>query len=127
MDPLSPFTSLIRSLWRSRTERSNVPAPAAGMHGGPGVAPPEAQRPRSEEDLREQLRMRLVPLANATPERRCQAFVETVLLSELSESAGTDPRFAEIVGRVVQELTADSRVSARLDELLAELPAASSR
>jgi hypothetical protein len=127
MDPLSPFTSLIRSLWRSRTERVSVPAPAGGTHGGPGVAPPEAQRPRSEEDLREQLRMRLVPLANATPERRCQAFVETVLLSELSESAGTDPRFAEIVGRVVQELTADSRVSARLDELLAELPAASSR
>jgi hypothetical protein len=123
MDRLDPFTHIIRSLWRSRSEQAKPAAPAPAVHSEQPAAAPEATA-RSAVDLRERLGARMKPLVNSTPERRCEVFVETVLLWELSESAGADPRFAEIVGRVVRELRSDTRVSARLDELLTELPAA---
>jgi hypothetical protein len=117
MDSLTPFTSLIRSLWRSRQK---VGTATEFVARGSPVANTPAPR-RDQEDLRERLRNRLLPLTSAAPERRCQAFVETVLLFELSESAGTDPLFADLVGKIVRELTVDERISARLEELFTEL------
>lgn len=124
MDPLSSFTSLIRTLWRDRVAGSSPRAVAVGEQATQGrsadVVLATAGR---DEDLRERLRARLAPLKTATSTRRCEAFVETVLLFELSDRIGTDPRFSELVTRVAQELSAEPRVGARLDELLTELTA----
>lgn len=124
LDRLSPFTRLIRNLSRSRTERADDAALKPQGNGAQADPQSVETAPQDTEDLRERLRSRMAPLVHATPERRCRAFVETVLLSELSETAGTDPHFAEIVGRVARELASDTRVSARLDELLVHLPKA---
>jgi hypothetical protein len=117
---------MIRSLWRSRAQKT-----AGGAPTEPAAREPQntnaLQPPRGQDDLRERLRTRLQPLANAAPERRCEAFVETVLLFELRESAGHDPRFTDLVGKIVRELTVDPRVSARLDQLLTELQALPTR
>jgi len=124
MDPLGPLTNVIRGLWRARTERTPSGLPSVPLLGERTGGYAEPTRQRTEEELRERLRLHLAPLASAAPQRRYQAFVETVLLWELNDDAGSDPRFAEVVSRVVTELTADSRVSARLDEVLANLASA---
>jgi hypothetical protein len=119
MDRLSPFTRLIQTLVRSRT-RGAEPAPASRDEGTQERAPAETLR--TPEELRERLRARMAPLVNATPERRCAAFVETVLQWELSDGAANDPKLADIVQRVSRELSNDADLSARLDRLLTELP-----
>jgi hypothetical protein len=125
MDRLGPFTSLIRSLWRSRTD------PIGSKNSDDTRAPFSMQSDQVRvahniDELKGRLRARLVPLKNSTTRRRCEVFVETVLLWELNDSIDADPRFAEIVGRVAQELANDPRVHSRLEELLTELPASSS-
>jgi hypothetical protein len=120
LDRLSSFTGLIRTLWRSQSERTRG---AIGAATGTESHPAEAPQPlkRTREELRDRLRSRLAGLPGAARERRCEAFVETVLLWELSDTAVADPRFAGIVARVTQELMSDPRVGARLDELFSEL------
>ena len=121
MDRLGPFTGIIRSLWRARAEGATTTraeeSPRIDAAAPEGPAPVERDSP----DLREHLRKRLASLTKTTREGRRAAFVETVLLWELSDSASTDPHFVEVINRVTRELNSDPRVSARLDDLLTEL------
>lgn len=122
MDPLSGFSSLIRTLWRDRTERASARGsadPAQSSDPSTREMPPTPAGQAS--DLRERLRERLSPLRMASRERRCEVFVETVLHWELGERAAADPRFAEVVTRVARELTTEPQIGARLEELLTEL------
>jgi hypothetical protein len=117
MDPLSPFTNLIRSLWHSRMQR-------AGARTGQSEAPttPPTDAVDATRRAHGELRDRMAQLQQATPEHRCEVFVRTVLLCELGEKVAADPRFSELVTRVVSELRTDPRVATRLDELLLQLP-----
>jgi hypothetical protein len=122
MDPLSTFTTIIRNLSRPRAERAGPQGSSAPTRAVSTGVDPVA---RTGSELRERLRSRLAALGPTTREHRCEVFVETVLTSELSDATGADPQFSELVTRVARELAADSRISARLDQLLSELPTAS--
>jgi len=60
----------------------------------------------------------------ANPARLRQVFVETVLLWELGEQLARDAEFAEMVGRVSEQLGSEPVVAQNLHGLLLRLAAA---
>jgi hypothetical protein len=120
MDPLRPFTNLIRSLWASRSgpaQRASGGAAGAGVGAAPGnvagVSPAKAVTSR--------LQLRLATLSEWNPNRARELFVESILLNELGEDLAHDPGFTDLVQKVSTYLANEPRVSARLDQVLREL------
>lgn len=118
MDPLRPFTNLIRSLSSTTKVESSRPAPSPG-----GVAPGATPL---VHDAMNPLRSRLAALKQWDPGRARELFVEHVLLSELGESLQQDGKFPELVQRVSTHLGSEPALNARLDELLKQLAAGQS-
>lgn len=121
MDPLRPFLSLIRSLSTSNpTSKTAASRQAAPTAAGSGPARPiDASRP-----IEQRLQSQLAAAAHPWNARRArEIFVGEVLLHELGEQLAADPSFADLIQRISQQLDADSRLSARLDELLRQLAA----
>jgi hypothetical protein len=117
MDPIKPFTTLIRSLRRSDKSASNertVPADAST-----GAAANIAASPA----VHDRLQSRLATLAPWDAKRARELFVETTLLHEFGAELAADPAFFELVQRVSLHLSGETTVSDRLDGLLRELAA----
>ena len=118
MDPLRPFTGLIRTLWKAG---GSAAAPDADAPGSAPVAEmandPEAGAV-AEATLRSSLRLRLLQVGLADPRRARATFVETVLAAELGDHLSQDSAFAELVTRVADQIAADPRLGGRLQALL---------
>jgi hypothetical protein len=109
MDPLRPFTTLIRSLWVARQPRAARPAAISAV--------PAAGTPSVES----RLRLRLRALSPWHAQRAREIFVETVLSSTLGAELEADPEFQPWVREVCAHLTSVPDVSSRLDEVLQSL------
>ncbi len=113
MDPLRPFATLIRSLWRTGRNRTqgNAPRTSTATAGAPDSASPIESR----------LRLRLETLPQWHSARAREIFVETVLLDQLGGDLDRDPEFDPLVQEVSAHLASVPALSSRLDELLQRL------
>lgn len=123
MDPLRPFSDLIRALWKSgasrvdRTQRS-------GAAREPGAQPPPAAPPPSSADLQSlesELAVRLRQIGLADARRVREVFVEIVMTRELGLGAPSSAAFAELAQRIADRIGSHARLSARLHTLLSAL------
>jgi len=110
MDPLRPFTGLIRTLWKSTSSKTSTEQ----ARGETAVAV-------GTTTLRSQIRSRLTRVGVNDPRLAREAFVETVLTAELGENLANDPAFAEMVKRVAEHIAADDRLGGQLHALLCSL------
>jgi hypothetical protein len=111
MDPLRPFTSLIRSLWVAGKPRTS----AARTNPLPPMAAAAAP------SIESRLRLRLGALSPWHANRAREIFVETVLSNVLGAELEADPDFQPWVREVSAHLASAQDLSARLDELLQSL------
>lgn len=129
MDPLRPFSDLIRALWKSSAAR------VERTQGGAETrqATPERTDAGSQASdsaylsLASQVRARIRQIGVRDPRRVREVFVETVIARELGLGASHAADVAELAQRVAAEIGANPSVSDRLHALLtalAEDPAA---
>jgi hypothetical protein len=120
VDPIRPFTDLIRSLRSSRRVDKQHPtadAPAGDSASGVGAGEPIAPA----EALEHALRMRLSGTEPWDASRAREVFVEHALSRELGAGLATDPAFAELVAKVSDVIEQQPHISARLDVLLRQI------
>jgi hypothetical protein len=123
MDPLKPFTSIIRSFWEQYARRADGnPRSAESSATTQQKLAPVKSAP-AIQTLHSRLRSRLATLAQWDPSRARQLFVECALTAELGDELARDPAFANIVQRVSQQLESDWKLSSRLDSLLKRVAA----
>ncbi|HXS22554.1 MAG TPA: hypothetical protein VN735_15080 [Steroidobacteraceae bacterium] len=127
MDPLRPFSDLIRSLWKSSTAR------VQRAQGGTGASrtSPQSTAPLEAESgslsLRSEIRSRIRQIGLSDPRRVREVFVETVIARELGLGTSHAADLTEIAERVAARIGSHSELSDRLHTLLvalAEDPAA---
>jgi len=123
LDPLRSLAELVRTLTRSRADRRS---PTTETQQRPAADnSPVTERPStaisSTDALRERLRRRLRALGSQDHRRAREAFVETVLASELGDAVTLDPGMAEIVSKVAQQLGSDAATDRDLGLLFDEL------
>lgn len=119
MDPLKPFTSLIRSLWTSKRSAARTTGPATARSAISTHAEAQPVAPSGQVSARLQSQLAALQQWNDDTARR--VFVEHILLVELGEGLARDPGFGDLVQRVSAQLGSEPAVRARLDELLREL------
>jgi hypothetical protein len=121
LDPLKPFTNLIRSLGIGKRPAVREPgsATARRVEGTNADAQPVA----SSGPVSARLQSRLAALQQWDGDTARQVFVEHILLVELGEGLARDPAFGDLVQRVSAQLGSEPTVRARLDQLLRELAA----
>lgn len=121
MDPLKPFSTVIRSLWE-QTTRPTAPGDksrAVSTTAHSTSRPTSAATPALPIDpLRARLRARFTGGAAWDAAIARTAFVESVVLDELGNHLAADPAFGSVVGRVSEQLANDPTLSAQLDQLL---------
>src|SRR5262245_49417943 len=98
VDSIRPFVTLIRTLSRKKVEATDGVA-EPNVTGGTSANDAADDADRSEP-LEARLRVRLAALDGANPEKARQAFVETVLLSQLGDELARDPAFGDVVAKV---------------------------
>jgi hypothetical protein len=123
MDPLRPFSDLIRALWRSsgtrvgRTHAQGEARPATPEHVSQDVSGAES----ADLPLRSEIRTRIRQIGLGDPQRVREAFVEIVITRELGLSATHAADFAELAQQVAARIGSHKEVSERLHVLLTEL------
>jgi hypothetical protein len=123
MDPLRPFSDLIRALWKSggsrvdRAQRAAAPDPAGPQRRSEA----STAAGRELQSLESELAIRLRQIGLADPRRVREIFVETVMARELGLGAPSSPAFTELAQRVADRIGSHARLSARLHTLLAAL------
>lgn len=126
MDPLRPFSDLIRSLWKSSTPRVERAQGGAGARrANPQSSPPEAES--GSLSLRAEIRSRIRQIGLSDPRRVREVFVETVIARELGLGTGHAADLTELAERIAARIGLHSELSSRLHTLLvaiAEDPAA---
>lgn len=122
VDPLGPFVTLIRSLSRRKPEAAERTAGATPAEADK-LARDAARTSIPARDLRTRLKSRLVEVGTVDPDRARRTFVETVLLHQLGDDVAGDPAFADLVGRVADQLHADRQLRSRLAELITAIAA----
>jgi hypothetical protein len=122
MDPLRPFTGLIRTLWKS-TANSTTQKDALGSASTTSAeeAQSEAAAAVQANSLQTQIRARLKRIGLNDPRLAREVFVETVLATELGENLSRDPGFTDMVKLVAEHIGADARLGDRLHTLLRSL------
>jgi len=120
VDSIRPFATLIRTLSRKKVEAPDGVAEPDVAGDTSNRAPTEADR---NSELEARLRARLAAVDASNPEKARQAFVETVLLSQLGEDLAKDPAFADVVAKVSDQLLCDAQTRAQLTGLIATLRA----
>lgn len=124
MDPLKPFTSLIRSVWGQPSRRvESTPHSAETTSATEHKEFVQVAGTQPVQSLHSRLRMRLARLSQWEPVNARQLFIECVLTGELGKDLENDPAFSAMVQRVSQLLGTDAKLSMRLDELLKRLAA----
>jgi hypothetical protein len=124
LDPLRSLAELVRTLTRSRANsRGNTEA--TQRQRAPGgeaqVRDPTTASVGAAEALRERLRTRLRAIGSGDRRRAREAFVETVLATELGDAITLDPAMSEIVSKVAQQLGDDVATDRDLGLLFDEL------
>lgn len=124
LDPLRSLAELVRTLTRSRADRrdgaSETQRQSTTNDRSPVTeAPPSAIS--AADALRERLRQRLRALGTNDRRRAREAFVETVLASELGDAITLDPAMSEIVSKVAEQLGSDASTDRDLGALFDEL------
>jgi len=123
LDPLRSLAELVRTLTRSRADRRSQTTETRQRPAADNS--PVAERPPTAiggaDALRERLRRRLRAVGNQDRRRAREAFVETVLASELGDAVTLDPGMAEIVSKVAQQLGSDAATDRDLGLLFDEL------
>lgn len=123
MDPLRPFSDLIRSLWKSNAPRVDRPTGApASQATNPGPADTAVE----DEGvglvaLKSEIRSRLGQVGLADPHRTREVFVEVVMARELGLGPEHDEEFSSIARRVAAQIASNPRLSERLHVLLMAL------
>lgn len=124
IDPLRSLAELVRTLTRPRAE-GRGDASETQRRRAAGDQPPITDLPPTAVDradaLRERLRKRIRAVGTKDPRRAREAFVETVLASELGDAVTLDPQMSEIVSKVAGELGADPATNRDLSLLFEEL------
>jgi|SRR6185312_9105141 len=120
MDPLRPFSHLIRALRKSGARPLERPA------GTAAPCQPNAEQPTetpAEGDaalvaLKSEVRARLGPVGLADPHRAREVFVEAVMARELGLGLTPGPELSEISRRVAAQIGSHPRLSERLHAIL---------
>jgi hypothetical protein len=120
MDPLRPFTNLLRSLWTGSTRSA---ARSDGARQAQSSGAQQAQATAALAPVTARLQARLATLHEWNSARARELFVEHVLLMEFGVDLARDPTFADLVRRVSTHLDAAPALAARLDQLLQALAA----
>ena len=123
VDPLNPFTSLVRTLATKRSdkaqraEKSNPTQPKK-LHDDKKAEPPDRTAV-----LKARLRSKLgaIDVENSATART--AFVETVLLWQFGDEIGSDPGFPEMVATVADQIGGDESLDSELGSLMRSLRA----
>jgi hypothetical protein len=124
LDPLRSLAELVRTLTRSRSEKrggSAAPAQRVDADADEAGTTGRSAAPGRSELLRERLRTRLRTVGTTNRRAAREAFVETVLASELGEAITLDPAMTEIVVEVSRQLGSDAATDRELGLLLEEL------
>jgi hypothetical protein len=121
MDPLRPFTNLIRSLWIGKPAAPRETASATARSTARTDADARPVAPSAQVSARLQSQLAALQQWNGDTARK--VFVEHILLVELGEDLARDPGFGDLVQRVSAQLGSEPTVRARLDDLLRELAA----
>lgn len=123
MDPLRPFSDLIRTLWKSSAtpvERTQGQSEARPVD----LKPSTDTLPAAESgylSLRMEMRTRIRQIGLGDPQRVREVFVETVIARELGLSATHAADLAEIVQQVATRMGSHPALSERLHALLTAL------
>jgi hypothetical protein len=120
VDPLRPFTDLVRSLWGNRTALTPR-TESTGQARRLDEQPPPGTVVGATEDLRTRLRARLSQTGLADAGRAREIFVEVVLAWELGERVQGDPAFAGIVKMVAERIAERAELRGRLQGVLVSL------
>ena len=124
LDPLRSLAELVRTLTRSRansrgnaseTQRQSAAAEQAPVKDLPQTAV------TAVDALRERLRKKLRVVGTQDARRAREAFVETVLASELGDALTLDPQMNEIVSKIARQLGDDATTNRDLALLFDEL------
>lgn len=116
MDPIKPFTTLLRSLRRAgKTDAPRTTQP--GTADSPAASASIATVPA----VQGRLQSRLSTLAPWDEKRARELFVESTLLHEFGAELAEDPAFFELVQRVSTHIGGEASLRARLDQLLRDL------
>jgi hypothetical protein len=122
LDPLRSLAELVRTLTRSRAESRGKSSDTQRLRN---ARDPITAQPRTtinaSEALRDRLRQRLRAVGTTDGRRAREAFVETVLASELGDAVTLDPAMAEIISKVAQQLGSDASTNRDLGLLFDEL------
>jgi UDP-N-acetylmuramyl tripeptide synthase len=123
MDPLRPFSDLIRALWKSgasrvdRTERGAASREASAERPSAALEPDDPER----QSLEAALAVRLRQVGLGDPRRVREIFVETVMTRELGLGTPSSAAFTELSRRIADRIGSHTRLSARLHALLTAL------
>jgi len=120
LDPLRSLAELVRTLTRSRADR-RAQTSATSQHSPAADTKPAASTLGGVEELRERLRRRLTSIDKNDRRRAREAFVETVLASELGDAVTLDPALSDVVRKVAQQLGNDPATERDLALLFDEL------
>jgi len=124
MDPLRSLAEIVRTLTRLRTDKRGNTA-EAHRRGSASRQPPVTDLPPSAieaaDALRGRLRTRLRAVGTKDARRAREAFVETVLASELGDAVTLDPQMGELVSKIARQLGEDATTSRDLALLFDEL------
>jgi len=124
LDPLRSLAEIVRTLTRSRAGSGGKAGETQRQRSADGQ-PPVTDLPPSAieaaDALRERLRKRLHTVGTRDARRAREAFVETVLASELGDAVTLDPRMCEIVNKIARQLGQDAATSRDLASLIDEL------
>lgn len=123
MDKVDRLGQLMGAL-RRRVLEAPKGAPGSGAASSDSAPPPSAAGRGSIDDLRDRIRERLRALPRDGAKRESRAariFVESVLVWEFGDALLDDPRFADLAGRVDEQIASDAGLRRQLRELLEEL------
>jgi hypothetical protein len=124
LDPLRSLAELVRTLTRSRADSRGNTSETQRQRPTAEQAPVKELPPgavSAVDALRERLRRKLRVVGTKDPRRAREAFVETVLASELGDAVTLDPQMNEIVGKIARQLGEDAATNRDLALLFDEL------
>lgn len=116
MDPIKPFTTLIRSLRRAGETIATRGASESAATNNSATTGVTATAP-----VQERLNARLATLTPWDAKRARELFVESTLLREFGTELASDPGFFDLIQRVSTHLSNEVGLSETLDRLLREL------
>lgn len=127
MDPLRPFTDLIRSLSRQGSKKTTRQDPNRTLQRGRSSGTNAVVNAGASESIQAQICSRITERGATNPVQRRAIFVETVLAQQLGSVLIGDPGFEEVVRKITDQIGSNPIMSQRLDHLLQTLPSSAAK